>query len=110
MKITAVEVLPVRIPIEGQHAESVSAAVARVRTDDGLEGLGHAIPFSALHFRSLVVAIEELGELKRQKASFESDVRAAIDRHLRLLETFAEAERQRAADDRVTLLAKKESA
>jgi len=63
VKIATVEVLPVRIPIEGQHAESVSAAVARVRTDDGLEGLGHVIPFSALHFRSLVVAIEELGEL-----------------------------------------------
>jgi L-alanine-DL-glutamate epimerase-like enolase superfamily enzyme len=39
------------------------AAVARVRTDEGLEGLGPAIPFSALHARSLEVAIRELGDL-----------------------------------------------
>jgi L-alanine-DL-glutamate epimerase-like enolase superfamily enzyme len=41
----------------------VVAAVARLRTDEGLEGLGPAIPFSAVHVRSLVVAIQELGEL-----------------------------------------------
>src|SRR5919202_4592835 len=62
MKITAVEVEAYRIPIEWR-ADPVVAAVARVRTDEGLEGLGPAIPFSALHVRSLVVAIQELGEL-----------------------------------------------
>ncbi len=62
MKITAVEAQAYRIPI-AWRAEPVVAAVARVRTDEGLEGLGPAIPFSALHVRSLVVAIRELGEL-----------------------------------------------
>jgi cell division initiation protein len=56
--------------------------------------------------------IDELGELKRQKLAFEADVRAAIDRHARLLEAFSEAERHRADDDRVALLpnARKDSA
>jgi len=62
MKITAVEVQAYRIPI-AWRVDPVVAAVARVRTDDGLEGLGPAIPFSALHVRSLVMAIKELGEL-----------------------------------------------
>jgi L-alanine-DL-glutamate epimerase-like enolase superfamily enzyme len=62
MKITAVEVQAYRIPI-AWRADPVVAAVARVRTDEGLEGLGPAIPFSALHVRSLGVAIEELGAL-----------------------------------------------
>ena len=62
MKITSVEVLPVQIPIEG-HVAAVSAAVVRLRTDDGAEGLGHAIPFSPQQFRSMMVAVEALGEL-----------------------------------------------
>ena len=62
MRITAVAVETYRIPI-AWRADPVVAAVARVRTDEGLEGLGPAIPFSALHVRSLAVAIEELGEL-----------------------------------------------
>ena len=51
MKITAVEVEAYRIPI-AWRTDPVVAAVARVRTDEGLEGLGPAIPFSALHVRS----------------------------------------------------------
>ncbi len=62
MRITSVEVLRVGIPIDWRR-DPVVAVVARLSTDEGLEGLGHAIPFSGLHFRSLVVAIEELGEL-----------------------------------------------
>lgn len=56
--------------------------------------------------------IDELGELRRQKLGFESELRAAIDRHTRLLEAFSEADRHRASEDRVTLLpnAKKDSA
>ncbi|HLH21863.1 MAG TPA: mandelate racemase/muconate lactonizing enzyme family protein [Chloroflexota bacterium] len=62
MKMTAVAVQAYRIPI-AWRSEPVVAVVARVRTDAGLEGLGPAIPFNALHARSLAVAIEELGEL-----------------------------------------------
>src|SRR4051812_3506077 len=62
MKITAVGVLAVRFPVEGR-ADPVTAAVVRLQTDDGLEGLGHAIPFTDLHVRSLGVAMEELGAL-----------------------------------------------
>ncbi|HEY7060321.1 MAG TPA: mandelate racemase/muconate lactonizing enzyme family protein [Chloroflexota bacterium] len=62
MKVTSVQVRAYRIPIEWR-ADPVVAAVARVQTDEGLEGLGPAIPFNAQHIRSLVVAIEELGAL-----------------------------------------------
>src|SRR2546421_12195428 len=62
MKIPAVEGLSGRFPVEGR-ADPVTAAVARLQTDDGLEGLGHAIPFTDLHVRSLGVAMEELGAL-----------------------------------------------
>src|SRR5215210_4966723 len=62
MKITAVEVLRVQVPVEWR-SDPVLAAVARVQTDAGLEGLGHAIPFSSLHFRSLAASMEESGTL-----------------------------------------------
>ncbi len=61
MLVTAVDVWPVRFPVEAP-IDAVSAVVALVRTDEGLEGLGHAIPFNAQQFRSLVAAVEELGE------------------------------------------------
>ncbi|MFI5267031.1 MAG: mandelate racemase/muconate lactonizing enzyme family protein [Chloroflexota bacterium] len=65
MKVTTVEVLPVDVPVDFPYgqARSVPAAVARVRTDDGLEGFGHAMPLYGKNFRSLVVAVEELAEL-----------------------------------------------
>jgi L-alanine-DL-glutamate epimerase-like enolase superfamily enzyme len=62
MKIQSVQVQAYRIPI-AWRAEPVVAAVVWLRTDEGLEGLGQAIPFNAQHIRSLVVAIEELGAL-----------------------------------------------
>jgi L-talarate/galactarate dehydratase len=65
MKITSVEVLPVEVPIDFPYGgvQSVSAAVARLGTDDGLEGIGHAMPLYGRNFRSLVTAVEELGQL-----------------------------------------------
>lgn len=54
--------------------------------------------------------IEELGELKRQKVSFETEIRVAVESHLKLLETFADSDRQRAAEERITLFQKKEPA
>ena len=65
MKVSAVEVLPVDVPVDFPYgqARSVPAAVARVRTDDGLEGLGHAMPLYGKNFRGLVVTVEELGEM-----------------------------------------------
>jgi len=52
--------------------------------------------------------VDELGELKRQKVSFESEVRAVLDRHQRLLDAFQDSER--AAPGNVALFGKKESA
>ena len=65
MKIQAAEVLPVEVPIDNAYGEvtSVSFAVARLRTDDGLEGLGHAMPLYPRHFRSLLVAMQEMAEM-----------------------------------------------
>jgi L-talarate/galactarate dehydratase len=65
MKVTSVEVLAVDVPVDFPYgqARSVPAAVARARTDDGLEGLGHAMPLYGKNFRSLVVAMDELGEM-----------------------------------------------
>jgi L-alanine-DL-glutamate epimerase-like enolase superfamily enzyme len=65
MKITGVEILPVDVPLD--HAwgayTAVSVAVARVRTNQGIEGLGHLMALNPRHFRSMMVALEELSEL-----------------------------------------------
>ncbi|HLG74082.1 MAG TPA: mandelate racemase/muconate lactonizing enzyme family protein [Chloroflexota bacterium] len=66
MKITAVDVLPVEVPVDHPYGQvqAVNAAVARVRIDEGLEGIGHAMPlYSRGSFRSLVAAMEDLGEM-----------------------------------------------
>src|SRR5579871_5513910 len=65
MKITAIEVIPVLIPLEVPYGErtSVAAVIARLETDQGIEGLGHAITLSTRDFKSLTVATEELAEL-----------------------------------------------
>jgi L-alanine-DL-glutamate epimerase-like enolase superfamily enzyme len=63
--IRTAEVLPVEVPIDQPYGQvrSVYVAVARLRTDGGLEGLGHALPLYPRHFRSLVVAMEEMAEM-----------------------------------------------
>lgn len=66
MKITAVDVMPVEVPIDHPYGQvqAVNAAVARLHTDEGLTGLGHAMPlYSRGNFRSLVAAVEDLAEL-----------------------------------------------
>jgi L-alanine-DL-glutamate epimerase-like enolase superfamily enzyme len=65
MKITAVEILMVNVPVDHPYGlvKSVPAAVARVRTDQGLEGLGHAMPLYGRGFKSLVAAMEDQAEL-----------------------------------------------
>src|SRR6266540_909512 len=65
MKITAVDVTPVRVPSPFRYGdiESVAGVVVKLQTDQGVDGLGHAITLSDRHFRSLVAATEEIGEL-----------------------------------------------
>ncbi|HEX6513483.1 MAG TPA: mandelate racemase/muconate lactonizing enzyme family protein [Chloroflexota bacterium] len=65
MKISAAEVLAVDVPIDHPYGQvrSVPTAVVRLRTDEGLEGLGHAMQLYGRNFRSLAVAAEELAEL-----------------------------------------------
>ena len=54
--------------------------------------------------------IGELSELKSMKASFEAEVRALVNGHLNLLETFTESDRARAQSERIALFQKKDSA
>lgn len=65
MKITSVEIIPVRVEMGFSYGELgwVPAVVARVQTDQGIEGLGHAFTLSGRGTRSLVAATEELAEL-----------------------------------------------
>lgn len=51
--------------------------------------------------------LSELGELRSLRVSFESELRAMTESHVRLLENFAQAERNRSMDDRVALLQEK---
>ena len=54
--------------------------------------------------------IEELSDLRRLKVSFESELRALVGSHVKLLEAFAESDRLRVQEDRVALFQKKEPA
>jgi L-talarate/galactarate dehydratase len=65
VKITAVDVIPVQIPMDFTYGEikALPAVVAKLHTDEGLEGLGHAITLQPRNFRSLTAATEELSEL-----------------------------------------------
>ena len=65
MKVSTVDVVAVDVPIDFPYgqARSVPAAVVRLRTDDGLQGLGHAMPLYGKNFGALVVALRELAEL-----------------------------------------------
>jgi L-talarate/galactarate dehydratase len=65
MKITSVDTIPVRVPLDAPYGDidSVTGVVVQVRTDQGVEGLGHALTLSDRNLRSLTVAGEELGQL-----------------------------------------------
>ncbi|MGB3867261.1 MAG: mandelate racemase/muconate lactonizing enzyme family protein [Xanthobacteraceae bacterium] len=69
MKITQIDIRTVLIPrvmpksfeIEGKW--DLPAVIARVNTDAGIEGIGHAITLMPEHTGSLAVLMAELGEL-----------------------------------------------
>src|ERR1051326_2926216 len=62
MKITAVEITPVEIPMKHAYGEaaSVPAAVASIQTDEGINGVGHVITLYGRQFELLVAAAREL--------------------------------------------------
>jgi L-alanine-DL-glutamate epimerase-like enolase superfamily enzyme len=64
MKITSVEIIPVQAPMEFAYGDAteIPSAIASLKTDEGLEGIGHVTPLYGRQFKSLVVAAEELGE------------------------------------------------
>ena len=60
--------------------------------------------------QKLVQVIEDINELKRQRAQFESQIQSVIDAHHKLLETFrATPEETRRIDDNVAFLAHKKA-
>ena len=65
MRIKTVEIIPVRVQLDPPIEAFTDALVivARLRTDDGAEGLGHLVTLAMRHLRSFTAAIEELGEL-----------------------------------------------
>lgn len=68
MKITSIETLPVlvpRWPTDPKPAPffDIPVVVVRVRTDAGVEGIGHTMTLTPQMFRTLVAAVEELGEI-----------------------------------------------
>lgn len=69
MKITRVDVQTVLIPrviprnYETDGKWDLPAVIARVHTDAGIEGIGHAITLMPEHTRSLATLMEELGGL-----------------------------------------------
>src|SRR5581483_2459852 len=64
MKITAVEVIGVQVPMEFAYGDAtqIPSAIATIRTDEGLEGLGHVTTLYGRQFKSLIAAVEELAE------------------------------------------------
>jgi len=72
LKITSVEVSTVMLPRElpasfrsqlGNTSWDLPVVVARLRTDNGLEGLGYTLTLNPEFTRSLTVMVEELGVL-----------------------------------------------
>lgn len=68
MKITGVEVTPVLLPREIPKDYPVAdwtlpAVVVRLRTDAGIDGIGHAVTLMPEYARSLATMVEELGGL-----------------------------------------------
>ncbi len=62
--------------------------------------------------QKLVQVVEDINELKRQRVQFESQVRAVIDAHNKLLEAFRQstfAEDWERIDDNVSFLAPKKA-
>jgi cell division initiation protein len=55
----------------------------------------------------LVQLVSEINELRRQRTQFESQVRSVVESHLKLLETFSQAQPVARIDDNVAFLAKK---
>src|SRR5579862_5171355 len=64
MKIISVDTIPVLVPMDSAYGEltSVPAVIARVGTDEGIEGIGYAITLSPRQHRSLAAATAELGD------------------------------------------------
>src|SRR4051794_38096134 len=62
MKITAVEITPVQIPMKHAYGEatSIPAAVASIQTDEGVSGVGHVITLYGRQFDLLIAAAREL--------------------------------------------------
>jgi L-talarate/galactarate dehydratase len=64
MKITSVEIIPIQAPMEFAYGDAteIPSVIARVQTDEGLEGIGHVTLLYGRQFKSIVVGAEELGE------------------------------------------------
>jgi L-alanine-DL-glutamate epimerase-like enolase superfamily enzyme len=64
VKITRVEVIPTVIPQTiGRYESQMPVVVARVRTDTGIDGVGHTFSVTTEFQRSLTAMVRELGEL-----------------------------------------------
>ncbi len=64
MRITTVEISGYQVPMDSSYGEitTVPAVVARLATDEGLEGLGHAFSLTGRQVPSLVAATKEMAE------------------------------------------------
>jgi len=65
MKIASAEVIPIRVPDAGPvDLEGYVHVVAVVlRTDDGIEGVGHTMTLRPAWFKTLATAVEEMAQL-----------------------------------------------
>ena len=73
------------IKINAKKDAELTLSEAQVQADRIIQG-AHA---------RLVVVVEEINELKRQRIQFESQVKSVIEAHTKLLETFATSEEER---------------
>lgn len=67
MKITAIDLMPVALPRDvppglGATSMPMPVVVVRVRTDCGIDGIGHTLALSPEYAGSLAKMVEELGE------------------------------------------------
>ncbi|WP_313066157.1 mandelate racemase/muconate lactonizing enzyme family protein [Paraburkholderia sp. LEh10] len=64
MKITRVEVVTTVIPqVIGRYQSQMPVVVVRIRTDTGIDGMGHTFTLTTEFQRSLTAMVRELGEL-----------------------------------------------